>query len=102
MLGRLRMCCQSPQYLLPGLNHASGVSQDVDIFVLVILVDLGPWLEERLHEQVQEGWHPDLRRGTVGRGLGMEALALMGKLEGDGVETDSSVAQDGPLWGTFA
>lgn len=38
--------------------------------MLVILVDLGPWLEERLHEQVQEGWHPDLRRGTLGSGLG--------------------------------
>jgi hypothetical protein len=41
----------------------------VDVLVFVVLVDLGPWLEERLHEQVQEGRHPDLRRGTLGSGL---------------------------------
>lgn len=37
----------------------------MDILVLVVLVDSGPWLKERLHEQVQEGRHPDLRGHTV-------------------------------------
>lgn len=41
----------------------------MNVLVLVVLVDLGPWLEERLHKQVQEGWHPDLKRGTLGSGL---------------------------------
>lgn len=37
----------------------------MDVFVLVVLVDSGPWLKERLHEQVQEGRHPDLRGHTA-------------------------------------
>lgn len=32
--------------------------------MLVVLVDPGPWFKERLHEQVQEGRYPDLRRHT--------------------------------------
>lgn len=33
----------------------------MDVLVLVVLVDPGTRFEERLHEQVQEGRHPDLR-----------------------------------------
>lgn len=50
------------QHLLPGLHHAGRIRQDVDVLVLVVLVDPGAGFEERLHEQVQEGWHPDLGR----------------------------------------
>lgn len=37
---------QSRRYLLPGLHHARGVRQDVDVLVLVVLVDPGPGFEE--------------------------------------------------------
>ena len=39
----------------------------MDVFVFVVLVDLGAGLEQRLHEEVQEGGHSDLqtqRRGN--------------------------------------
>lgn len=66
---------ESPPYLLPGLYHTGGICQNVDVLVLVVLVDLGSRLEERLHEQVQEGRHPDLRRAHSRVGWMKEALA---------------------------
>lgn len=54
-------------HLFPRFDHTGGVGQDVNVLVLVVLVDLGPRLEQRLHEQVQEGGNSDLRaRKTAG------------------------------------
>lgn len=39
----------------------------MDVLVLVVLVDPGPGLEQRLHEQVQEGRHPNLRDTSLER-----------------------------------
>lgn len=47
-------------HLFPRFDHAGGVGQDVNVLVLVVLVDLGPRLEQGLHEQVQEGGNSDL------------------------------------------
>lgn len=54
-------------YLFPRFDHTGSVGQDVDVLVLVVLVDLGPRLEQRLHEQVQEGRNSDLEPREEGR-----------------------------------
>lgn len=56
-------------YLFPRFDHTGSIGQDVDVLVLVVLVDLGPRLEERLHEQVQEGRNSDLEPSEEGKTL---------------------------------
>lgn len=47
-------------YLLPRFNHAGCVSQDVDVLVFVVLVDLWPRFKQWLHEQIQKGRNSNL------------------------------------------
>lgn len=49
-------------YLLPHLYYTRCICQDVNKFMLVVLVDLSTWLKQWLHEEVQKGRYADLWR----------------------------------------
>lgn len=52
-------------YLLPRFNHAGCVSQDVDVLVFVVLVNLWPRFKQWLHEQIQKGRNSNLEEDTT-------------------------------------
>lgn len=54
-------------HLLPGLHHTGCICQYVDVLVFVVLVYLGTWFKERLHEKVQESGNTDLQRKNQSR-----------------------------------
>lgn len=49
-------------YLFPCFDHTGSISQDVYVFVFMVLVDFWTRLKQWLHEQVQECRNPDLRQ----------------------------------------
>lgn len=67
-------------YLFPSFDHTGSVGQDVNVLVLMVLVDLGPWLEQRLHEQVQEGRHSDLEPREEGNDVKPPPLGGVGQV----------------------
>lgn len=49
-------------YLFPHLYYTSCICQYVNVFMLVVLVDLSTWFKQRLHEEVQKGRYSDLKK----------------------------------------
>ena len=45
--------------VVPRVAHAGGVGQQVDVLALVLLVDLGPGLEDGVDEELEELRDPD-------------------------------------------
>lgn len=88
------------QHLLPGLHHAGRVRQDVDVLVLVVLVDPGARFEEGLHEEVQEGRHPDLQRTHALGGAGTALRSRGGGAEGRPHRTLQPLQGAWAPWGT--
>lgn len=49
-------------YLFPHLHYTGCICQYVNVFMLVVLVDLSTWFKQWLHEEVQKGRHSDLKK----------------------------------------